>query len=247
MDELLEEYEGFLSQQVFDETNMDYNLFETLHRPMLSQLAKVSNSVITVFDMCSRRHIFTSNRFFDLFGQDVDIEDAGKKIHADDIQLLLQNAVMAIKYAFSNKENIRNYTFVADYRICNTSGKYIRVIEQQSVLEQDKIGNAWLILSVLDLSPDQNPLKSVNCAVFSKQDNNFLSIHTLSEKVNVRLSPREIEILRLIKDGQLSKEISHRLCISVHTVNTHRQRILEKLDVNNSMEAVKYASALGLL
>ncbi|WP_235782360.1 response regulator transcription factor [Phocaeicola paurosaccharolyticus] len=45
----------------------------------------------------------------------------------------------------------------------------------------------------------------------------------------------------------LSKEISEQLFISVHTVNTHRQRILEKLDVNNSMEAVKYASALGLI
>ncbi|MDR1880928.1 MAG: LuxR C-terminal-related transcriptional regulator, partial [Tannerellaceae bacterium] len=43
------------------------------------------------------------------------------------------------------------------------------------------------------------------------------------------------------------KEISNQLCISVHTVNTHRQRILEKLDVDNSLEAVKYASALGLL
>ena len=54
-------------------------------------------------------------------------------------------------------------------------------------------------------------------------------------------------VLQLIKEGLLSKEISEQLSISVHTVNTHRQRILEKLDVNNSMEAVKYASALGLI
>jgi DNA-binding NarL/FixJ family response regulator len=53
--------------------------------------------------------------------------------------------------------------------------------------------------------------------------------------------------LQLVKDGRLSKEISEELHISVHTVNTHRQRILEKLDVDNSMEAVKYASELGLL
>ncbi|RWX01688.1 LuxR C-terminal-related transcriptional regulator [Flavobacterium cerinum] len=35
--------------------------------------------------------------------------------------------------------------------------------------------------------------------------------------------------------------------ISIHTVNTHRQRILVKLDADNAMEAVKKASALGLL
>lgn len=38
-----------------------------------------------------------------------------------------------------------------------------------------------------------------------------------------------------------------RLFISVHTVNTHRQRILEKLGANNSIEAIAYALQLGLV
>jgi DNA-binding CsgD family transcriptional regulator len=45
----------------------------------------------------------------------------------------------------------------------------------------------------------------------------------------------------------LSKEISNVLSISLHTVNTHRQRFLEKLGANNSMEAVMFASRFGLL
>ncbi len=45
----------------------------------------------------------------------------------------------------------------------------------------------------------------------------------------------------------LSKEIAAELHISVNTVNTHRQRILEKLGVGNSIEAVRYAHMLGLL
>jgi DNA-binding NarL/FixJ family response regulator len=51
----------------------------------------------------------------------------------------------------------------------------------------------------------------------------------------------------MVKDGFLSKEISEQLSISLHTVNTHRQRVLEKLGANNSMEAVVFASKLGLL
>ena len=62
-----------------------------------------------------------------------------------------------------------------------------------------------------------------------------------------RLSPRERRVLELVRDGLLSKEISEQLAISVHTVNTHRQRILEKLNAGNSMEAVRYAQRLGLL
>jgi DNA-binding CsgD family transcriptional regulator len=246
-DKLRKEYEDILSQQVFDNVDMDYGLLETRHKPMLLQLAKVSNSIITVFDLCTRKHIFTSHNFFNLFGQNMDIEGMDGKIHCDDLQPLLQHAIAALRYAFSHKENISNYKFIVDYRICNAAGKYVRVIEQQSVLEQDKAGNAWLVLSVLDLSPDQNTSKPVKCCVLSRNDSNFFPIQDLSEKDNARLSPREMEILQLIKDGLLSKEISDRLSISVHTVNTHRQRILEKLDADNSMEAIKYASALGLV
>ena len=74
-----------------------------------------------------------------------------------------------------------------------------------------------------------------------------MPIQAYSAKNGAGLSEREIEILQMVKDGLLSKEISEQLYISTNTVNTHRQRILEKLDADNSMEAVKYASALGLL
>ncbi|MDR0393737.1 MAG: LuxR C-terminal-related transcriptional regulator [Tannerella sp.] len=247
MNEWLLEYERALSQQVFDETDRNYNLPETQHKPLLKQLAKVSNSVITVFDLCVRRHVFISPNFFDLFGANTDIEGMEGKIHADDLQALTQHAITAFQYVFSNKETMHNYKFIADYRVCNAAGKYVRVIEQQSVLEQDKAGNVRLALSVLDLSPDQNTWKPLKCGVFSKSDNHLFPIRSLSEKNSAGLSPREIEILQLVKEGLLSKEISERLCISVHTVNTHRQRILEKLDADNAMEAIKYASALGLL
>ncbi|HEX2901046.1 MAG TPA: helix-turn-helix transcriptional regulator, partial [Bacteroidia bacterium] len=62
-----------------------------------------------------------------------------------------------------------------------------------------------------------------------------------------KLTSRELEVLSLIQQGHLSKEISDLLSISVHTVNTHRQHILEKLDAGNSMEAVQMAARLGLL
>ncbi|MEZ4913596.1 MAG: LuxR C-terminal-related transcriptional regulator [Chitinophagales bacterium] len=67
------------------------------------------------------------------------------------------------------------------------------------------------------------------------------------QAVSIELTKREIEVLKLVKDGFLSKEISDKLAISLHTVNTHRQRVLEKLGANNSMEAVMLALKLGLL
>ena len=67
------------------------------------------------------------------------------------------------------------------------------------------------------------------------------------QNMNKILSEREKEILRLIEQGHLSKEIARCLSISVHTVNRHRQNILEKLRVQNSFEACKTARLLNLL
>ena len=245
MEELQKEYLELLSSFHFDESNLDYTLLDK-HRVMLTELAKVSNSGITVFDTYQKTHVFASYNFIDLFGYCVDgIDD---RIPHEDSLSLFQNAIVALKYLFSNKVNVKDFKMISEYRMRNASNSYVRVVEQLSTLETDKAGNPWLSLSVIDLSPDQTEFKSVKCNIVNLMDNTFFSIQDLySGNKETELTPREVEILRLIKDGLLSKEISDRLFISVHTVNTHRQRILEKLDADNSMEAVKYASSLGLL
>ena len=67
-----------------------------------------------------------------------------------------------------------------------------------------------------------------------------------SDRRNI-LTPREKEILLLIKKGRLSKQIASLLGISINTVNRHRQNIIEKLSVSNSAEAVAAALAMKLL
>lgn len=61
------------------------------------------------------------------------------------------------------------------------------------------------------------------------------------------LSPREREIVSLIAEGKSSREISTALGISVKTVETHRQRIMEKLDCHKATELVRYAIKEGIL
>lgn len=68
----------------------------------------------------------------------------------------------------------------------------------------------------------------------------------LSDTLDEPLTNRELEVLRLMKQGLLSKEIANTLKVSINTVNTHRQNILQKLKANNSIEAVNFAQRLGL-
>lgn len=57
----------------------------------------------------------------------------------------------------------------------------------------------------------------------------------------ISLSEREIEIIRLISDGLTNKEIADALCLSTHTVNTHRKNIMAKLGIKNTAGIVIYA------
>lgn len=61
------------------------------------------------------------------------------------------------------------------------------------------------------------------------------------------LTEREKEILSLIEQGKLSKDIADEVSISIHTVNRHRQNILLKLRAQNSFEACRIARSLNLL
>jgi DNA-binding NarL/FixJ family response regulator len=56
-----------------------------------------------------------------------------------------------------------------------------------------------------------------------------------------RLTERESEVLRLIAEGMSTREIAESLRLSVNTVITHRSNLMEKLDLHNRAELVKYA------
>ena len=62
-----------------------------------------------------------------------------------------------------------------------------------------------------------------------------------------KLSEREQEILKLFAEGKSSSEISKILFISVKTVGTHKQHILEKLNLNSTTDIVKYAIKKGII
>lgn len=61
------------------------------------------------------------------------------------------------------------------------------------------------------------------------------------------LTPREIEVLGLIRDGHKNKQVADRLCISEHTVNFHIKNLVLKLGAKDRTHAVTIAIRRGLL
>jgi len=64
---------------------------------------------------------------------------------------------------------------------------------------------------------------------------------------NVKLTPRELEILRLVAEGLTNKEIAARLHVEQQTVKNHMHNILERLSLRRRQQAVQYAWEAGML
>lgn len=240
--------------QNFDIDKLDYSILDR-HVGFLESIKSVHNSAISIFDMAKMQHVYVSSNFKNLLGWDLD--EAAKpgheymdkrmhpadKDHLDGVSSRFFELILKIRK--EDRQNMQHYKLLLDYRTKGKDGNYVRVIEQHKLLELDRHENVWLGLSIMDLSPDQD----IESLCRYRLINTFTGdlYHFPENKPETNLSMREQEILQLLAKGLISKQIADKLFISVNTVNTHRQRILEKLEVSNTTEAVQHATKLGLV
>ena len=62
-----------------------------------------------------------------------------------------------------------------------------------------------------------------------------------------QLTPREVEVLKLIACGHSGKQIAEKLGIAFRTARSHRSNLMEKLDVHDTASLVRYAIRTGLI
>ena len=74
-----------------------------------------------------------------------------------------------------------------------------------------------------------------------------VSVNQSSALLLSQLSPREIDVLKLIAMGKTSKEIANELNISPRTVETHRKNMHQKLEIQNLAGLIRFAIKSGLV
>lgn len=237
--ELYQEYDNMMRSQRIDERNIDMSIRQNYIAAFRKSEA-LCQLAITIYDNYKRENVHVSDYHNRLFGNG-EIE-----VHPDDLPDVMKNVIATMKHLFNSNKNVKHLKVVREYR-AKCGEKFRRVTESLQVLETDKAGNSWLVLCILEISPNQAPPFTVSSRVINTATGEVFSPLTQYYMETTLLSKREIEILSLIAQGKLSKEISDMLHISVNTANTHRQHILEKLGVDNSHEAVRYAMSLGLI
>ena len=73
------------------------------------------------------------------------------------------------------------------------------------------------------------------------------AVHEEVPESDMRMSTREREIIACVAKGMSNKEIADKLCISVHTVTTHRRNISSKLGIHTTANLIVYAILNGII
>ena len=89
--------------------------------------------------------------------------------------------------------------------------------------------------------------ESITNAVLKTYISKARNLNYIDPIRNIELSKREIEIVELFSEGLSYKEIANRLYISTRTVESHKNNILEKLELKTIVDMVKYAIKNGII
>lgn len=161
--------EELWARQQISPLDVDYNLWNERRAP-IQTFSQMSQSCIFTVDVFKERYDFASDNFANIFGYTPTwiktIRKQGdlleERIHPDDRAQLIEYQIEHGQFIYSLPQEQRNdYQQIFQIRMLNARQEYVNVISRHQVIQKDKNGKAWMIMGVMDLSPDQIPLHSV--------------------------------------------------------------------------------------
>ena len=207
----------------------------------IEEIAQEYISYMKILEQAGSFAVFLSDRFGHYYyvteyiepPQELNIE---KLVHPDDLEVVrrIDKKVWEFLDTLPEEEKL-TYKYIYEMRVLDR-GKYVRMIYQTRLLAFKD--DNFLAMGMIDLAPEQSANTSVRFQIKNCLTDEVVPF-TIESATDALLTPREREILALAKEGMFSKEISEKLNISIHTVNRHRQNILEKLQVDNMIEAIR--------
>lgn len=75
----------------------------------------------------------------------------------------------------------------------------------------------------------------------------FQKSKVFDSPLDIEVSEREKDVIRLIAEGLNTAEIADKLCVSTHTIDSHRKNILGKLEVKNSAGVIRFGIQTGII
>ena len=165
------------------------------------------------------------------------------RIHPEDLEKWLKALNHLMEFTLSNIEekdrNKANYTW--NYRFKHAEDIYVNIVQNTTPLAFDSSGKPIIGLAHYTvLHPDLKMDISASAKLLNEQDEyETVYFNNFSQKLlSDGISNRERDVIRLLVLNYSSKEISEKLNISSHTVDTHRRNILKKLNISSTGELI---------
>lgn len=256
MDVLRDELNEIYARQRLETENLDYHQ-AGICRDRVGTAVTVTADCRVITDAASDRCVIFGGDFAPLFGfgekgwlgefASSDEDVIYERIHPED---LVEKRMLEYEF-FNHIDSLSpdqklHYKATCRLRMRDAASQYRWVDNSTRVLQCSPGGKIWLIMCCYDLSPIQSHTPDITPRIIDTLTGSVAELNLSARRAQL-LSPREKEILSLIRQGLPSKQIADRLCISVHTVNRHRQNIICKLSVGNATEAVAAAIAMRLI
>ena len=241
-----------LEKRLLEQPFADERNEEDGYRLMTMRYAQIENSIAVLSDMKTNTSYICYGGLAERLGigkrgtsQEIASiweEDIFRCIHPEDLKEKHLEELRFYHFVMSVSLSLRpDYYLYSHLRMKDAEGKYLSVSHRMFYLSYDKNGCARFALCLYNLSLSDDSVHLIVNSITGK------TLAPESCACDHLLSSRELDILRRIERGAMSKEIASELFISINTVNRHRQNILMKLQAANSMEACRIAKGLGLL
>jgi DNA-binding CsgD family transcriptional regulator len=181
----------------------------------------------------------------------VTFDDILNTLHPNDIDFLSKTEASIAKFFYENigQEKFLHYKINYCFRLKMKNGEYALINHQALMLTLDKSGGYGKVLNIhtrIDHITKSNNYQFSLIGLNGEPSYMNLNNQTVFEK-EAAFSKREIEILKLISNGNNNNEIADKLCISQLTVKKHRKNILQKANCKNTTQLIKNCVLQGLI
>ena len=222
------------------------------HRRLLN-IFQAGNFYYLVFNMYTGDVEVISEECQNLIGykpDELSIPFLMERIHPDDKPYFLNFEYKVVEFFKSLPyEKVKSYKVQYDIRIKRKDEHYIRILHQAIQIDYDE-NNFYRTLSLhTDISHIKQEGKPCFSLIGLDNEPSFFNIQLdqAFTKSYDMFTKREREILKCIVEGKMSKTIADELCLSLHTVNTHRKNILAKAEVKTPVDLIAKAIKEGWL
>jgi DNA-binding CsgD family transcriptional regulator len=231
---------------------------DLFRNPAFKNFTKRSPMIIAVYNFPEQRYEFVSESILDHYGvrpEEFTVEYGAQAfielLKPESLELMITEITpKMLETCLQHKDQTDCLRFSACVEVRSRTGKEGWVLLHTDILSSDANGFPILSSAIgIDVSSvKKDPYIHYSASFTSLEETKILYSKNLTgTKTPVNFSKREIQIIQYLCQGETTKNIAEKLCISFETIKKQRSNILEKSGTKNTAELINFSTMTGII